>query len=223
MMSQHIPAKKRNHSSPEEEEAFSCRKHLKLNDPCTQRIKVFTLSTFSLETETDSCPLDLRNEFMNSFFVSLKIYLIKTMPCDVTLLLSNGKRLNAHRLMLANSSAFFKRKIDQLSSAEWQDENNNSNSSGNLGNFYTIKLKEIDDFKMLKICIDFIYSGGSELNCELSQLNELHSTAVKLELNELTRLCQLIQLRNEQEKLRIQSYKAAHRYTIYTKRFINQI
>lgn len=199
-MNQHILVKKRNYSSPQEEN-FSRRKQFKSNDRESQRIRVSTLSTFSLETETDSYTLDLRNEFSSSFFASLKTYLIKTVPCDLTLLLNSGKRLNAHRLLLVNSSAYFKRKIDQLSSLEWPAEEN-----GNLGNFYTIKLTEIDDFKMLKVCIDFIYSGGTELNFEICKLKELHSTAAKLELIELTKICETIRLRNEQEKLRIQRY-----------------
>ena len=62
-----------------------------------------------------------------------------------------------------------------------------------------------------KVCIDFIYSGGSEITFEMSQLNDLYKMAVKLELNELAKLCELIRLRNE-EKLRIQNYNTHTRY-----------
>lgn len=164
------------------------------------RVNISTISKYSLkmvtttETDTDNdLELDFQNGFLSNFFSNLKSYLIKTVPCDITLLLNNGKRLNAHKLILANSSCYFKRKIEQLSA----DLNENKVLIGE--NFYTIKLNDISDLKILKICIDFIYSGGSELSIDLNQVLDLHLLAIKLELTELIKLCEVIKLKYDEQ------------------------
>ena len=167
-MNQHIVSKKRSHSHPDEEFNVNTinmsSKHLKLSNQTdepaatSERYHVSTLSTFSVEwpeaVGDSATPLDQRNDFLGRFFANLKRYLVKTMPCDLTLLLSNGKRLNVHKLMLANSSAYFRHRIDQLSSSFSSCQETNE-GSGQLGNAYTIKLNEIDDIKMLKVIIKF--------------------------------------------------------------------
>lgn len=163
------------------------------------RLKISTTSHYSVEliSSDDSSDeienklliSDSKNGFLSKFFSNLKNYL-QAAPYDVTILLENGKRLNAHRIVLENSSSFFKRKLEHCK----LDLSKNK--------VYLLQLNETNDFKMLKVCVDYIYSGGRDFSLETEKLYDLQLTAEKLELNELSKLCERIISQNE-ETLRL--------------------
>lgn len=172
-------------STNEYDSCESSRK--KLSQLTKRRLKISTVSNFIAdlvnddltENSSDSTKnliSDTRNGFLPKFFSNLKNFLCQSVPYDTTILFENGKRLNAHRIMLENSSAYFKRKFEQFLTNQ----------------VCVIKLNEINDVKMVKVCIDFIYSGGRELNVEMEKLYELQVISEKLELNDLSKLCDRI-------------------------------
>ena len=112
------------------------------------------------------------------------------MPFDICLLLNDNQKINAHKIMLINASNYFREKIGNLSN----ETNKRSNVSEESPSSTTIlEIKHINSFECLELCIQFIYTGGSQLNLtNLELIDELKITAKLLELNDLVGLCDLI-------------------------------
>ena len=180
------------------------------NPLCQKEIFKDTLEEqIELNHNDSSDENNIENKLINNFFKNFHDYLFQSIPFDTTLLLDNGEKINAHKIILINSSTYFKRKIDELSininlnkNSTFENKNrlgsgtggDNSDISSNNGkNFYIIKITEVLDIKNLQTCVDFLYSGGTELNCSNDQLGDLYKLARKLEINDLMRLCVILQ------------------------------
>ena len=145
-------------------------------------------------------PLNIKSKFQTKFFASLNTHL-NTQPFDICLVLDNNELINAHKLILANSSNYFRRRIKTTAAstatattdttATPTTINNNNNNSGGVE---VLKLKGLDaDFECLKACVDFMYTGGAKfrVRMETNFLASLKRTASYLELSDLAKLCQL--------------------------------
>jgi len=169
-------------------------------------IKDHTNSSFIISTDTylnvdlnlkdhsdnQNHQIQIKSNYLKTFFESFRSF-VKEMPYDICLVTNKGERLNAHLIILKNGSNYFNKKLSEI-------KHESSNSS--TRQMVYLKLKEdMIEMDSLKICIEFMYSGGMSVCVNnANNLENLCQTANLLELTDLEALLQTV-IRNNMKNL----------------------
>lgn len=118
--------------------------------------------------------LRLKTCYQTKFFANLRDYL-HAQPFDVCFLLDQNQPINAHKLIVYNSSTYLRNKIDQ-------------NDYKHPIPVQYIRLEGVNDAESFRTCLEYMYSAGDELSMSKLKLNDLKCMSQLLELDDLTLL-----------------------------------
>ncbi|CAF0713619.1 unnamed protein product [Brachionus calyciflorus] len=150
------------------------RKYSPSPDLISKRLKITASPSSSSVSSAYSIESDyeppLNENYVLNFFNNLK-HNLQLMPYDLVFTLANGKQVNAHKILVLNSSVFFSNILSK----------NCLQTSEKI----FINLPTIYDVDSFRFCINFIQTGRVGTPPQNDKLFDLRNMAIILQLNDL--------------------------------------